>query len=225
MLKSVIVRIFRCIYYLLYHQFAWTYDYVAAIVSLGRWKSWVYHSLPFLTGPRILEIGFGPGHLLAALLAKHKNVVGIDESRQMTRRANKKINFLGFTSPIIRGDICQLPFSKGYFSQVVSTFPSEYIFNRLAISEIYRVLQPGGQLVILPFAWIKGKLWLEKIANHLFDYDAVMHTWEEKYCQVIQQEGFELSFNQVQDSRSAMLFIIATKPENNGSQQIEKLYC
>ncbi|NMC80811.1 MAG: hypothetical protein GYA59_15725, partial [Chloroflexi bacterium] len=33
---------------LLYHSFAWTYDGVAAVVSLGRWKGWVYSVIPFL---------------------------------------------------------------------------------------------------------------------------------------------------------------------------------
>jgi ubiquinone/menaquinone biosynthesis C-methylase UbiE len=221
MLKNIIVRIFRCIYYLLYHQFAWTYDYVAAVVSLGRWNSWVQHSLPFLTGQRILEIGFGPGHLLYALLIAHKNVFGVDESQQMTGRAYKKIKILGFTSPIIQGNVFALPYPDGIFNQVVSTFPSEFIFNKIALSEIIRVLQPGGQLVILPFAWIKGKLWVEKMVNHLFDFNSVTHTWEEKYCQVIQHEGFDLTFTQIQDTRSAMLFIIATKPMAKGSHPIE----
>jgi ubiquinone/menaquinone biosynthesis C-methylase UbiE len=103
-------------------------------------------------------------------------------------------------------------FRNVFFDQVVSIFPSEYIFNKTALTEIFRVLLPSGQLVILPFAWIKGKLWYEKMANRLFDFSENTHALEEKYCQVIQQEGFDLTFNQIQDTGSAMLFIIATKP-------------
>jgi hypothetical protein len=35
-------RVMRVIFYLLYHPFAFTYDLVAAAVSLNRWKDWVF---------------------------------------------------------------------------------------------------------------------------------------------------------------------------------------
>jgi ubiquinone/menaquinone biosynthesis C-methylase UbiE len=222
MLKSIVIWILRGIYYLLYHQFAWTYDYVAAIVSLGRWNNWVHHALPFLTGSRILEIGFGPGHLLITSLSRQINIVGVDESKQMVRRASRKIYSLGFALPIIRGNVYTLPFPECHFDQVVSTFPSEYIFNKTALLEVFRVLQPGGQFIILPVAWIQGKLWYEKLTHHLVDFNEVTHTWEEKYSQAIRQEGFEISFIQIHDYRSAMLFIIGTKPNVNNANQLEK---
>ena len=59
---SLIQILLQPIFHLLYHQFAWTYDFVAAFVSLGRWQDWVDAVVPFMSG-RVLEIGFGPGHL------------------------------------------------------------------------------------------------------------------------------------------------------------------
>jgi ubiquinone/menaquinone biosynthesis C-methylase UbiE len=44
-------------------SFAWSYDLVAAVVSLGQWNHWVGSVLPYLPGVNILEIGHGPGHL------------------------------------------------------------------------------------------------------------------------------------------------------------------
>src|SRR6202011_2978379 len=35
------------------------------------------------------------------------------------------------------------------FDAVVSTFPSEYIYDPLTIAEVERVLRPGGRLVIV----------------------------------------------------------------------------
>ena len=64
----VMQTLLRIFFQLLYHPFAWAYDLVAGLVSLGRWKSWVLCGLPLLAG-RVLEIGFGPGHLQAALQA------------------------------------------------------------------------------------------------------------------------------------------------------------
>ena len=61
---NLIQRFMRFFFHLLYHPFAFTYDLVAATVSFGDWKNWVYSILPFINGTRILELGHGPGHLL-----------------------------------------------------------------------------------------------------------------------------------------------------------------
>ena len=81
----------RFFFRLLYHQFAFTYDLVAATVSLGRWKDWVLSVLPFIEGNRILEIGHGPGHLQRALLDRNLLAVGIDESPQMGHLAKRNL--------------------------------------------------------------------------------------------------------------------------------------
>lgn len=222
---KVIIWFFRWIYYLLYHQFAWTYDYVAALVSLGRWNSWVHQALPFLKSEHVLEIGFGPGHLLFSAKLNQINIVGIDESKQMVQRAYAKISSLCPSPPLIRGNASSLPFPKKHFDQVISTFPSEYINNKNTISEIYRVLTPGGQLIILPFAWLTGKLWYEKLINHLVNFSIVVHSWEEKYCSGFKQLGFDLSVEQVNDDKSMLMFIIATKPKIEEYDQIEALVC
>jgi ubiquinone/menaquinone biosynthesis C-methylase UbiE len=73
----------RGFFNLLYHQFAWSYDFIASLVSLGNWKRWIITVLPHLEGPRVLELGHGPGHLQRALLNKGINTFGIDESRSM----------------------------------------------------------------------------------------------------------------------------------------------
>jgi ubiquinone/menaquinone biosynthesis C-methylase UbiE len=83
--------ILRFFFKLLYHQFAFAYDLVAATVSLGRWKDWVMSILPFVEGPRVLEIGFGPGHLQRRLLQRGLIAVGIDESPQMARLAKRNL--------------------------------------------------------------------------------------------------------------------------------------
>lgn len=222
---KIINWILKSLYDLLYHQFAWAYDFVAAVVSLRRWNTWVHQALPYINRERILEIGFGPGHLLYSALQQHKNIVGIDESKQMVRRAFKLTSTIVNFPPLVRGDILALPFPSQYFDQVVSTFPSEYIFNKTAITEIYRVLLPGGQLIILPFAWITGKLWHERILSRLFDIDILVRNWPEKFCFVMKQQGFELSINKISDEKSVLVFVFATKPNKVNNNRLETLVC
>ena len=83
----LVLFLLRSFFFVLYHQFAWTYDLVAATVSLGRWKDWVRSALPYLSG-RVLEIGFGPGYLQLSLFELGIPAFGLDESRQMARQVS-----------------------------------------------------------------------------------------------------------------------------------------
>jgi len=119
---SLVKTILRLFFHLLYHQFAFTYDLVAAVVSLNRWKDWVLNVIPFIEGVRVLEIGYGPGHLQRSLLTlrhvaprpigqshsqdtalRHGSgqvrnlvAVGIDESAQMGQLAKRNLRRRGF---------------------------------------------------------------------------------------------------------------------------------
>jgi ubiquinone/menaquinone biosynthesis C-methylase UbiE len=158
----------RFFFRLLYHQFAWIYDLVAAVVSLGRWKSWVLSVLPWLDG-RVLEIGYGPGHLQMALHERGLAAFGLDESRQMALQALRRLCRNGFSANLVRALARQIPFPENSFETVVATFPSEYIFDAETLAQICRVLVPGGRLVIVPVAWITGKGRLERLAAWLFE--------------------------------------------------------
>ena len=163
----LILFLFRTIFYLLYHQFAWIYDAVAAVVSLGRWNDWVHSVIPYLDG-RILEIGFGPGHLQLSLQEQALSVFGLDESRQMARQAIHRLHNKGFPSNLSRGYAQHLPFPENVFDAVVATFPAEYIFDPQTLTEIRRVLVMDGKLIVVPMAWITGKRPIERLAAWLF---------------------------------------------------------
>jgi ubiquinone/menaquinone biosynthesis C-methylase UbiE len=150
-------RLLGIFFTLLYNSFAASYDLVAWIVSLGRWKSWVLTSLPELAGPRVLELGHGPGHLQVALNEKVFQTIGIDLSRQMGKLAKRRLSKFGFPSSLVRAEAQNLPFARKSFDQVVATFPTEYISSEESLEEIHRVAAEAGEFVIIPVAWITGK--------------------------------------------------------------------
>ena len=80
-------RLVKLGFQLLYHEFAFTYDAVAWLVSLGQWQAWGRTALDRVRGLRVLEIGHGPGHLLIALARSGRRPIGIDLSPQMIRLA------------------------------------------------------------------------------------------------------------------------------------------
>ncbi len=200
-------------FHLLYHQFAWTYDLVAAAVSLGHWQGWLLQARPFLKG-RVLEIGFGPGHLQTTLNADGLTAFGLDESRQMCRQAGRRLR--GKKSPLrlIQGHAQCLPFQGNSFNTVAATFPSEYIFETPTLAEIWRVLRPAGELVILPSAWITGKGLLERLAAGLFRATGQASRLElilPGMKQHIAAGGFVVRHELVELERSRVLLLIATK--------------
>jgi ubiquinone/menaquinone biosynthesis C-methylase UbiE len=157
----------RPLYSLLYHQFAWAYDFVAGVVSLGHWRDWIMAALPHLKG-RVLEIGYGPGHLQLELNKNRIVCFGLDESRQMARQASRRVRNQGAICRLTRGYAQNLPFASESFNSVTATFPAEFIFDFLTLNEIRRILTPSGKLVILPMAWITGKSLMERLASWFF---------------------------------------------------------
>lgn len=203
----------RLFFQLLYHQFAWTYDLVAATVSLGMWKDWVKAILPYLNGPRVLELGFGPGHLQAAMHHQGLRPVGLDRSPQMTRQARRRLHKQGFTPALIHGAAQSMPFPSNCFDHVIATFPSEYIADPHTLAEIQRVLAPGGSADILLFAWITGKKPLERLAGWLFRFTGESPDWTDKALQPVQQAGFRVHAERIALKSSTLLLIRAKKEE------------
>ena len=198
---------------LLYHPLAWTYDLVAAAVSLGRWQGWVLQARPFLRG-RVLELGFGPGHLQEALEQAGLEAFGLDESRPMARQARRRLRRQKYPVRLANGYAQGLPFQGNSFDCVAATFPSEYIFEAQTLAEIRRVLRPHGRLVIVPSAWITGRGWLEQLAAGLFHATGQAGALEPMLTTVkyrIAASGLAVRHELVETDWSRVLVIIGEK--------------
>ena len=208
-------RFLRFFFWHFYHGFAWTYDFVAAFVSIGRWNDWVRGALPYVEGTRVLEIGHGPGHLQIDLRLPGRTVIGLDESRQMGRLARNRLVRGRFKDlNLVRGVAQVLPFPSRTFDTVVSTFPAEYIFEPQTISEIKRVLRDRGRYVLLPAAWIIGGKTLDRAAAWLFRATnqaprLPADIFAEKLRPQLEEAGFQAEFETVEIRSSEVLVVIA----------------
>jgi ubiquinone/menaquinone biosynthesis C-methylase UbiE len=208
-------RVMRVFFSLLYHTFAWTYDFVAAVVSLGNWKKWIMCILPEIKGPQVLELGHGPGHLQVQFANQGIRHFGIDASPQMGLIAYKLLRKNIGEPPIARAYAQSLPFPGGTFHHVVATFPSEYILNPYTIKEAFRVLVPGGKFVILPTARITGNRWIEQAAAWLFKVTGQSPDWDDVYLKPYLQAGFDPKIKKVKTQSWSILLVIAEKPGIN----------
>jgi ubiquinone/menaquinone biosynthesis C-methylase UbiE len=200
----------------LYTQMAWTYDLVAAVVSVGMWNSWVRSALAYLDGPRVLELGHGPGHLQIAFSQRAKGlpntqITGLDKSKQMGRLAYRRLSSQGFEPRLVHGDARTLPFPSESFNQVVATFPSEYISSADTLEEVRRVLAPGGQLIVLPVAWITGQGLLHRLAAKLFQATGQAPEWDDRYLEPARERGFEVQVERHTIKASEVLVLVISK--------------
>ncbi len=149
MIRIVYGRFLRWAFARFYREFAWTYDVVAATVSRGLWRHWIVATVPWLQGDTVLELGSGTGYLQQALQSTGKRTVGLDPSPYMLRLARRKVVRSGGCPTLVRGYAQQLPFRDASFSDVVATFPSEYILDPATLAEAWRVLTLQGQFVLI----------------------------------------------------------------------------
>ncbi len=150
-------RFIRFGFHLLYHEFAFTYDAVAWLVSLGQWRLWGRTALDRVRGPRVLEIGHGPGHLLIALARSGRRPIGIDLSPQMSRMAQRNLRQAGVNVPQVLCRVQALPFRSGEFDSVVATFPTDYIAELATLREVQRVTNDRGRLIVVFGAQLIGR--------------------------------------------------------------------
>ena len=112
----------------------------------------VLKALELTVGERVLDIGSGPGLLayeLAAAVGPDGRVCGIDISEDMLAMARKRCAAQPWTE-FQRADATQLPFPDDSFDAAASTQVYEYVAEiPTALVELYRVMRPGGRVVIL----------------------------------------------------------------------------
>jgi SAM-dependent methyltransferase len=209
--ENLPTRFLRFVFYLLYQPFAWSYDLVAWLVSLGQWKTWIATTVPYLPGPRVLELGHGPGHLQAALHASGIQAFGLDRSPQMIRRAAGMLNRTGAAPNLVRAVAEHLPFRNQSFDQIASTFPAEYISHRETLLEVQRVLRPARTFVVLPVAWLRGTQILGILVGGLLRATGQANNWDGSFTRLLTNEGFRVVEKKVSLPRSELVLLICTK--------------
>ena len=195
----------------LYHQFAFAYDLVAAIVSFGHWKDWILEVVPFIEGTRTLEIGHGPGHLQRFILSRNLISVAIDESAPMGQLTKRNTNG---KAQLTRGLAQQLPFRHKIFDTVIATFPAEYISDPLTLSEVKRCLSDRGRFIILPVAMPKNRflLWLFKATGQAPSnaMEFIQNRLEEPFIET----EFDVETHVLERNSGRLIILIAKKKES-----------
>ena len=123
-------------------------------------------------GDRVLDCGCGHGFTMAVLAClTEAELVGLDPASERLADAARLMP-PGREVTLVRGTAEALPFPDGSFSHAVCSEVLEHLpGDAAAARELFRVLHPGGRLVVTvpsasyPMAWDPINWWLERLTG------------------------------------------------------------
>lgn len=136
----------------MFDEVARHYDRTNGVLSMGAsplWRLATVRAIDPWPGEAILDIAAGTGTSSAAIARTGADVVALDFSPGMIEVGARKHPDLEF----VQGDATKLPFPDNEFDAVTISFGLRNVDEpRAALAEMFRVLKPGGRLVICEFS-------------------------------------------------------------------------
>ncbi|MGL5948930.1 MAG: bifunctional demethylmenaquinone methyltransferase/2-methoxy-6-polyprenyl-1,4-benzoquinol methylase UbiE [Aeromonas sp.] len=203
-----------------FHSVAAKYDVMNDLMSLGihrLWKRFAIDCAGVRKGQRVLDLAGGTGDLTAKfsrLVGDSGHVVLADINGSMLNVGRDKLRNLGLVNNIsyVQANAQALPFADNQFDLVTIGFGLRNVTDKAAaLASIFRVLKPGGRLLVLEFSKptsaLLGKIYdaysfnlLPKIGEVVtgdrdsYQYLAEsirMHPDQESLKSMLEQAGFE----------------------------------
>jgi demethylmenaquinone methyltransferase/2-methoxy-6-polyprenyl-1,4-benzoquinol methylase len=143
------------------------YDSLAEILSFGQNGIWrrelVRHIKAGESPQRVLDVATGTAGVAMAIAASTTaEITGVDLSEEMLQRGRERVDEAGLQGRIHlqSGRAEQLPFPAASFDAVSFTYLLRYVEDPAAtLSELARVLRPGGIMASLDFYVPPNPVW------------------------------------------------------------------
>ena len=155
------------------------YDVMNDAMSLGIHRIWKEAMMDWLAprpGQRLLDVAGGTGDIAFKFIerAGHADAVVCDITEQMLVEGRKRAEAAKLASSLdwVVGDAMALPFPDNSFDVYTISFGIRNVTRpQEALNEAYRVLKPGGRLMVLEFSQIPNEL-MQKVYD-LYSFNII----------------------------------------------------
>ncbi len=142
-----------------FHSVAGNYDIMNDVMSMGMhrvWKQFTFFTAELKSGDKVLDIAGGTGDMskgFKKIVGETGEVWHTDINSSMLKVGRDRLLNEGILTPQCLCDAEKLPFPDNYFNGVCVSFGLRNMTHKdLALREMYRVLKPGGILMVLEFS-------------------------------------------------------------------------
>lgn len=195
------------------------YDVMNDVMSAGIHRVWKDAMMDWLAprpDQRLLDVAGGTGDISFRFLKRagraHATVLDLTESMLVEGRKRAEAEDMAHSLNWLVGDAMALPFDDNSFDVYTISFGIRNVTRpQQALNEAYRVLRPGGRLMVLEFSQIpnEGMQWLydrysfnlipamgQLIADDRASYQYLVESIrkfpdQETFLSMVKQAGFE----------------------------------
>ena len=124
-------------------------------------------------GDRVLDVGCGTGDLTIEakkITGPDSEVIGTDASVEMIEVAQRKAGRSGMDIQFQVEAIENISFPNNSFDVVISSLMMHHLPDELKVkglAEVFRVLKPGGRILIVDIESSSGGSWLQKLSDFM----------------------------------------------------------
>jgi len=142
------------------------YDVMNDVMSIGIHRVWKDAMMDWLAprpNQRLLDVAGGTGDIAFKFLKRagsgHATVLDLTEQMLIEGRKRADADTMAANLDWVVGDAMALPFEDNYFDVYTISFGIRNVTRpQEALNEAYRVLRPGGRLMVLEFSHIPNDM-------------------------------------------------------------------
>ncbi|MFH1688413.1 MAG: bifunctional demethylmenaquinone methyltransferase/2-methoxy-6-polyprenyl-1,4-benzoquinol methylase UbiE [bacterium] len=150
----------------MFDRIAHRYDLLNRLLSFGRDQAWRRQLVGYVPNDRpleLLDLACGTADVMLTLLHHRPNIehaMGLDLSANMLKLAKHKTRAITPATGFVRGGADRMPFASASFDLVTVAFGvRNFKYLETSLREVYRVLKPGGRLLVLEFSLPQNRFW------------------------------------------------------------------
>ncbi len=144
----------------MFNNIADKYDFLNGLLSFALDDNWRRNAIRLANikpNNKVLDLACGTGDMISQIQKQHPDAIiyGADFSVNMLHISQKKLGSIPFTA----ADAHNLPFKDNTFDRLTMAFGFRNVTDKArGLSELYRVIKPGGKVCILELTRPENKL-------------------------------------------------------------------